>query len=515
MPSADNIVLGIDLGTTFSVVAYVDEGGKPKVIKNRDGDTTTPSVVLFEGGGVVVGASAKDQSIVNAAAVVQFVKRHMGDPSYTFQSLEGKQYRAEEISALILRSLKEDAEAALGRECRYAVVTVPAYFDDSQRKATQDAAKIAGLEAIRIINEPTAAALAYGIEGVDQPEHVLIYDLGGGTFDVTILRVANGELDAITTAGDRELGGKDWDDALIARVRGELDRQGARGVESDSNLVQEIREKCEKAKIQLSSREKATVPIATDGKRFNIEVLRQDFEEDTEMLLQRTLALAEGCLEAAGMTWASIDKVLLVGGSSRLPRVAEEIERVSGKRPSRELDPDLVVAYGAAVLGAKIPVPTVDGAKHSVAALAMPDMEVRDICSHSMGTVADDDQGVERNFIIIPKDTKLPCVFSKDFFTMHERQTAVRVRITQGEGEDLEYVKDVGEAELVIPPYPRGAPIRVQLSYDVDAIIRVRVIDLTPSPPRDLGEFSISRSSNIADDELDVLKHRIAGLVTK
>ncbi len=514
MASSDNIVLGIDLGTTFSVVAYVDESGKPQVIKNRDGDTTTPSVVLFEGGGVVVGSSAKDQSIVNAAAVVQFVKRHMGDSSFRYQAPEGKQYRAEEISALILRNLKEDAEAALGRECRFVVVTVPAYFDDSQRKATQDAAKIAGLEAIRIINEPTAAALAYGIEGVGRPEHVLVYDLGGGTFDVTILRVASGELDAITTAGDRELGGKDWDDALIDRVWKELVARGARGIESDPNLIQEIREKCEKAKIQLSSREKTTVPIAVDGKRFSIEVLRQDFEQDTEMLLQRTLALAEGCLESAGLTWSSIDKVLLVGGSSRLPRVAEELERVSGKRPSRELDPDLVVACGAAVLGAKTLVPAVGGPKLPVAALAMPDMDVRDICSHSMGTVADDDEGVERNFVIIPKDTRLPCVFSKDFFTMHERQTAVRVRITQGEGEDLEYVKDIGEAELVIPPYPQGAPIRIQLSYDVDAIIRVRVIDLTPTPPCDLGEFSISRSSNIADSELDALKKRISSLVT-
>lgn len=514
MRSTDQIVLGIDLGTTFSVVAYVDESGKPQVIKNLDGDPTTPSVVLFEDGGAVVGTSAKDQSIVNAEAVVQFVKRHMGDPNFTFLSPDGKRYGAEAIAALILKNLKEAAEAALGRECRYAVVTVPAYFDDSQRKATQDAAMIAGLEALRIINEPTAAALAYGIEGVDRPEHVLIYDLGGGTFDVTILRVANGELDAITTGGDRELGGKDWDDVLIARVRGELEAKGARGIDSDPNLVQELREKCEKAKIQLSSREKTSVPIAIGSKRYNIEVLRRDFEEATEMLLQRTIALAEGCLETAGLTWVDIDKVLLVGGSTRLPKVAEELERVSGKRPSRELDPDLVVACGAAVLGAKTPVPTERGSMLPVAAAAMPEMEIRDICSHSLGTVADDDDGVPGNSIIIPKDTKLPCMVSRDFSTASDGQTAVLVQITQGEGDDLEYVKHVGEAELAIPPYARGAPIRIQLSYDLDAIIRVRVIDLTPKPPRDLGEFAINRNANLGDDELEALKRRIASLAT-
>lgn len=514
MATTDQIVLGIDLGTTFSVVAYVDESGKPQVIKNRDGDSTTPSVVLFEDGGAVVGSSAKDQSIVHAEAVVQFVKRHMGDPSFTFRSPDGKRYRAEEISALILKNLKEDAEAALGRVCRYAVVTVPAYFDDSQRKATQDAARIAGLDALRIINEPTAAALAYGIDGVSRPEHVLVYDLGGGTFDVTILRVANGELDAITTDGDRELGGKDWDDALIGRVRKDLVAKGATGIDSDPNLVQELREKCEKAKIQLSSREKTSVPIAVGSKRFNIEVLRRDFEQDTEMLLQRTIALVEGCLDTANLTWGNIDKVLLVGGSSRLPRVAEELERVSGKRPSRELDPDLVVACGAAVLGAKTPVPVTGGTMLPVAAAAMPDMEVRDICSHSLGTIANNEEGVERNSIIIPKDTKLPCVVSEDFSTASEGQTAVNIRVTQGEDDDLEYVKIVGETELTIPPYPRGAPIRIQLSYDVDAIIRVRVIDLTPQPPRDLGEFSISRNANLADDELEALRRRIASLAT-
>lgn len=514
MESTDHIVLGIDLGTTFSVVAYVDSHGKPQVIKNRLGDATTPSVVLFEDGGAVVGIVAKDQSIVNADAVVQFVKRHMGDANFTFRSPDGKRYRAEEISALVLRSLKEDAEAVLGRACEFAVITVPAYFDDSQRKATQDAARIAGLNALRIINEPTAAALAYGVEGVGRPEHVLVYDLGGGTFDVTILRVADGQIDAITTDGDRELGGKDWDDALIKRVRRELAEKGASGIDSDPNLVQELREKCEKAKIQLSSREKAAVPIAVGSKRFNIEVLRSEFEHDTETLVQRTIALAEGCLDVANLTWQDLDKVLLVGGSSRLPRVAQEIERVSGKRPSRELDPDLVVACGAALLGAKTPIPSIGGELLPIAAAAMPDMAVRDICSHSLGTIANDEQGVERNNVIIPKDTTLPCVESEEFLTSQDGQTAVNVRITQGEGDDLEYVKIVGAAELTIPPYPRGAPIRIQLSYDIDAIIRVRVIDLTPKPPRDLGEFSISRSANIADDELEALKRRIANLAT-
>lgn len=509
-----DVVLGIDLGTTFSVVSYVDDTGKPQIIRSRDGGNTTASVVLFEGNNIVVGANAKDQSMLDAENVIQFVKRNMGDPDYKFTAPDGFEYRAEAISALILKQLKEDAEAVLGHPCKFAVITVPAYFNDAQRKATQDAASLAGLVALRIINEPTAAALAYGIGGSRSSEHVLVYDLGGGTFDVTIMCVSNDELDVRTTDGDKALGGKDWDDALIEYVRDEVKKQGVKIPDGDFNTLQELRESCEKAKLQLSTREKTKIALSVSGKRFGIDVTREKFEELTEILIHRTIALSEGCLDVAELTWAEIDKILLVGGSSRMPAVSRHIERVSGKSPSRELDPDLIVAMGAAILGAKTPIPlSTGGTELPSAASKLPDYAVCDICSHSLGTVVCDDDGEDINSIILSKDTKIPCIVSKEFCTGSDNQTQIRVQVTQGEDESLDYVQVIGEATVKIPAYPKGAPIRIQYSYDIDGIIRVRVIDLSPSSPMDLGDFEIDRSANLGDDELSALKRRIDALV--
>ena len=514
--SPSDVVLGIDLGTTYSVVAYVDETGKPQVIRNRDGSNTTPSVVLFEGDNIVIGVNAKDQSMLNAENVIQFVKRNMGDPDYRFVAPDGRSYPAEAISALVLKHLKEDAEAALGHPCQFAVVTVPAYFNDAQRMATQDAARIAGLNPLRIINEPTAAALAYGVGGNGQEGNVLIYDLGGGTFDVTIMRVKSDQLDVITTDGDKELGGKDWDDALIDYVKDEISKQGGRISGDDINTLQELRERCEKAKIQLSSREKATVALAASGKRFSIEIARDKFEALTEVLVNRTITLSEGCLDVAGLTWSDLDKILLVGGSSRLPAVSRNIHRVSGRAPSKELDPDLVVAMGAAILGAKTPMPSNTGeSRLPDAADKLPIFSISDICSHSLGTVVSDDDDKPINSIILPKDTKIPCSVFKDFQTSSENQTKLRVQVTQGEDESLDYVQIIGETTVTIPPYPRNAPVRIEYAYDVDGIIRVRVKDLTPSPAVDLGDFAIDRSSNLAEDELTALMRRLDAIVTE
>jgi molecular chaperone DnaK len=510
-----DVVLGIDLGTTYSVIAFVDDSGKPQIIRNRDGNSSTPSVVLFEGENIVIGANAKDQSMLSAENVVQFVKRQMGDPDYHFVAPDGRKYPAEAISALILKYLKEDAEAVLGHECRYAVITVPAYFNDTQRKATQDAASIAGITALRIINEPTAAALAYGVGGSGNTENILIYDLGGGTFDITIMQVTSDELDVKTTHGDKKLGGKDWDDALIEYVTGEISKQGGRIPVSDLNTLQELRERCEKAKLQLSSREKTSVAIAVSGRRFSVDITREKFEELTEVLVRRTLMLTEGCLDTAELTWNDIDKVLLVGGSSRLPAVARYLHEVSGKVPSKELDPDLVVAMGAALMGAKTPIPKAGGESQMPAvASKMPEFSVRDICSHSLGTVVHNDN-IPLNSIILPKDTKVPCSAFEDFQTASDNQTRIHIQVTQGEDESLDYVQIIGETTVEIPPYPSGAPVRITYSYDVDGIIRVRVMDLTPDNPVDLGEFAIDRSSNLGDDELSALKRRIDSLLTE
>jgi len=509
----DRIVLGIDLGTTYSVVSYVDNSGNVQIIRNRDGGQCTPSVVLFDGGATVVGVNAKEQSILNAGNVAQFVKHHMGDPNFRFKTTDGKSYRPEEVSAMILKYLKEDAEAALGRSCEYAVVTVPAYFNDARRKATQDAATLAGLNAIRIINEPTAAALAYSIAGLERPETILVYDLGGGTFDVTIMEASKGELIVKTTDGDNALGGVLWDNALMDHVRAELAKQGGRISDSDKDTLQVLRTNCEKAKIQLSAREKTKVTLTVGGRPYGVEVTRGTFENITRDLVNRTIALTENCLDNAGLTWGTIDKILLVGGSSRLPVVAKELQQLSGKQPSKELDPDLVVSMGAAILGAKTPIPDSTGRELvPLAAQALPAFTITDVCSHSLGTLANNEDGEERNSIILQRDSQLPAKAFSEFSTAVNNQTHLRIRITQGEDEDPQYVQVVGESTISIPAYPKGAPIMIVLGYDVDQIIRVRVTDLTPNPPLDLGEFSIDRTANLAEDEIEALKRRISGI---
>lgn len=505
--------IGIDLGTTYSVIAHVDDSGRPRVIKNRDGFDTTPSVVLFDDHSTVVGINAKDQSMISPDRTVQFIKRQMGNPSYKFIGPDDREYGPEAISALILRRLKEDAEAALGHPVRHVVITVPAYFNDAQRKATQDAGAIAGLEVLRVINEPTAAALAYGIDGNNGNQTILIYDLGGGTFDVTIMRVSPASLDVIASSGNKNLGGFDWDNKLINHVREEVIAQGATDPLEDDGLAQELREKCEKAKIQLSSREKVTVPLAVGGKRLGVEVSRSVFQTLTRGLILQTTALVEETLEEAGLGWNDIDKVLLVGGSSRMPAVSEELQKLTGKTPSKELDPDLVVAMGAALQAAMLPAPDIDASVGGqVMPVVAPRVSISDVCSHSLGVVIEDG-GKPSNSIIIPRNTSIPCQIDQEYVTASDNQTQLRVEVTQGEDTDLDYVQIIGSTTLKIPPHPKESPIRVRLSYDVDSVIEVRVFDLADGGEVDLGKFVINRSANLVQDQVDALTRQISALL--
>lgn len=509
-----NNAVGIDLGTTFSVVAYVDDTGQPRVIKNRDGFETTPSVVLFEDHTTVVGINAKDQAVLSPDRTVQFVKRQMGNPEYAYYAPDGTQYGAEAISALILRRLKEDAETALGHPVQHAVITVPAYFNDAQRKSTQDAGAIAGLNVMLVINEPTAAALAYGCDGHHGTQTILIYDLGGGTFDVTVMKVSPGNLQVVSTSGNKNLGGFDWDNELINHVRQQVIGQGGIDPVNDDGLMQELREKCEKAKIALSGREKVTIPLHFGAKPMGVEISRATFEDITRGLILQTTALVEQALDDANLAWDAVDKILLVGGSSRMPAVSAEMLKLTGKAPSKELDADLVVAMGAALQAAILPQPV--GASYPASpstSVPVPAFNIADVCSHSLGVVVSGDDEKLYNSIIVHKNSRIPCIADNEYSTVSDNQTEIELQVTQGEDANLDYVQIVGKTTLAIPPHPKGSPIRVRLSYDANGVIEVRMFDLAVAPPTDLGTFVINRTANLGVDEVDALAKRLSSLL--
>lgn len=340
--------IGIDLGTTFSCMAYINDNGQPVVIPNAEGKNITPSTVLFEDGSTIVGEEAKNQSIIEPVNCEQFVKRHMGERDYQFSTDDGEKYSPEAISAIILSKMKADAEKHLGESVDGAVITVPAYFNEAQRKATMDAGKIAGLNVIGIINEPTAAALAFGITKNNEKEQtIMVYDLGGGTFDVTILRFDAENITVLATAGDRKLGGYDFDKCIIAAVTEAAAEQGF-DIQSDPVAQQDLQLKAEEAKKTLSAREKANIVLNIGGRPFKYTLTREDFADLIEGVLFGTISSMENACDEAGLEYTDLDKILLVGGSTRMPLVQEVIEEETGMTPSSEVHPDEAVAIGAA-----------------------------------------------------------------------------------------------------------------------------------------------------------------------
>ena len=491
-------VVGIDLGTTFSSIALVNQHGKPEIIPNREGERIMPSVVLFDGDTPIVGSIAKRSAVANPLNVAQFVKRQMGNPSWKFRTENGEVYTPEEISAMILKRLKEDAETMLGEKIHDAVITVPAYFDDAQRKSTQDAGRIAGLNVLRIINEPTAAALAYGLDKIEQKQTILVYDLGGGIFDVTIMRLGGGGIEVVATGGDKNLGGFDWDNEIMTFLNEEFQKQGGLDLFDDPTLEQDLRDKAEIAKKTLSSREKTNVFLSAGGKNASITLTRAQFEELTKPLLNRTASIMEFVLEDAGLQWKDIDKILLVGGSTRMKAVPELIEKVTGKKPSMEVHPDEVVSLGAAIQAALLQVK--EGKGDLVEREDFPLVEIQDVNSHSMGIVVLNEQRKEVNAIVLKKDTPIPCKVSDTFSTIVDNQIQIHVHVTEGEDTDLAYVKIVGEGIMPISPYPKGAPIEVFFEYDHDGIIHVTAFDLTAQ--KQLGELYINRTSNLTEQQV-------------
>ncbi|MBD1892963.1 Hsp70 family protein [Coleofasciculus sp. FACHB-SPT9] len=462
-------VIGIDLGTTYSAIAYVNADGKSEIIPNSEGERITPSVVFFEDSNIVVGSYAKSVAVSEGERVVQFIKRRMGSDYRIRQN--DRDYTPEEISALILKKLKQDAESFLNTTIRDVVITVPAYFDDKRRTATKTAGEIAGLNVLRIINEPTASALEFSASREVHNKTILVYDLGGGTFDITIMKVNGKDVDVIASGGDHELGGKDIDDCLIGLFQEEFKK--ATGFDPLSSIAgqQELRSKAEETKRKLSSSPNVRIALNVEGRSATFKVTQNQFEELIDEIVLRTEMNIELVLEEAGLAAQDIDDVLLVGGSTRIPLVGKMLLRLFGKEPLRSVNPDEVVAQGAAILAITLSTESGEGSP-SPSNTVLP--TISDVCAHSLGVVIVNDFGVEENSTIIPKNSKIPCQASEVYGTASDNQSSINIRIVQGDAKDPDDCVSLGEAYLEnFPPSPAGSPVRIIFLYDENGILDV------------------------------------------
>ncbi|MDO4301289.1 MAG: Hsp70 family protein [Clostridia bacterium] len=512
--------IGIDLGTTFSCMAYITENGQPEIIPNSEGENTTPSTVLFDDGTTIVGKEAKAQSLFEPQNFEQFVKRHMGERDYLFTTKDGEKYSPEAISAIVLSKMKTDAESYLGDSVDGAVITVPAYFNEAQRKSTMDAGKIAGLNVIAIINEPTAAALAFGIsKGTDKPQIIMVYDLGGGTFDVTIMKFDSEDITVLGTAGDRKLGGFDFDNKIINAVIEAAKIEGI-DIEKDMTARQDLQLKAEAAKKSLSAKDKTNIMLNVSGRPFKYTLTRDDFTDLVEPLLFKTVGSMENACDEAGLEYSDLDKILLVGGSTRMPIVKDCIAEETGITPSSEIHPDEAVAIGAAYHALDVIKREQEKAKQSgdmnndVFDIDIPEMSrkynFQDVTSHGIGIVIQNNNGEEENSVIIPKNVQVPAEFTGCYSTTIPYQETLDIRVTQGEETDLRYVTVIGNAEIKISPREELVGIEVTISCDENSIIHVKVFDQGLN--MDLGEMYIDRISNLSDEEIKQNQLKISKL---
>ena len=483
-------IIGIDLGTTNSCVAVM-EGGKPVVIANSEGMRTTPSVVGFlKTGERVVGEPAKRQAVTNADKTISSIKRHMGT-DYRVE-IDGKKYSPQEISAMILQKLKADAEGYLGEKVTEAVITVPAYFSDGQRQATKDAGKIAGLDVKRIINEPTAAALSYGIDN-EQEQRIMVYDLGGGTFDVSIIEIGEGVIEVLATAGDNKLGGDDFDNAITQYMLDEFKKAEGIDLSGDKMAMQRLKEAAEKAKKELSSATTTNInlPFITanqDGpKHFDMNLTRAKFDELTADLVDRTKGPVNTALADAGLTAAELDKVLLVGGSTRIIAVQEEVKRLTGKEPFKGINPDECVAIGACIQGGKL------AGDAGAGEILLLDVTPLTLSIETMGGIATH---------LIERNTTIPTKKSQIFSTAQDNQDAVDINVVQGERQFAKDNKSLGRFRLDgIAPARRGVP-QIEVTFDIDAngIVNVSAKDLGTGREQ---HITITSGTSLSDDDID------------
>lgn len=483
-------IIGIDLGTTNSCVAVM-EGGKPTVIANQEGARTTPSVVAFtKTGERLVGEPAKRQAVTNADKTISSIKRDMGTDRG--RTIDGKKYSPQQISAMILQKLKADAENYLGEKVTEAVITVPAYFNDAQRQATKDAGKIAGLDVKRIINEPTAAALAYGLDN-ESEQKIMVYDLGGGTFDVSIIEIGDGVIEVLATNGDTHLGGDDFDQKIIDWMLSEFKKTEGVDLSNDKMALQRLKEAAEKAKKELSSATTTNINLpfitatAEGPKHFDMNLTRAKFDELTSDLVERTAIPVQNAMKDAGLTNADIGKVLLVGGSTRIPAVQEKVKQLTGKEPNKSLNPDECVALGASVQGGKL------AGDAGAGDILLLDVTPLSLSIETQGGVATK---------LIERNTTIPTKKSQVFSTAADNQTAVDINVLQGERQFARDNKSLGQFRLDgIAPAPRGIP-QIEVTFDIDAngIVNVSAKDLGTGKEQ---HITITAGSNMSDADIE------------
>ena len=483
-------IIGIDLGTTNSCVAVM-EGGKPVVIANTEGARTTPSVVAFtKTGERLVGEPAKRQAVTNAEKTISSIKREMGT-DYK-KEIDGKKYSPQEISAMILQKLKADAEGYLGEKVSEAVITVPAYFNDAQRQATKDAGKIAGLEVKRIINEPTAAALAYGLDN-EKEQKIMVYDLGGGTFDVSIIEIGDGVIEVLSTSGNNRLGGDDFDQKITDWMLDEFKKAEGVDLSTDKMALQRLKEAAEKAKKELSSATTTNINLpfitatAEGPKHFDMNLSRAKFDELTHDVVEKTAEPVQNALRDAGLTAADLGQVLLVGGSTRIPAVQDKVKQLTGKEPSKSLNPDECVALGASIQGGKL------AGDAGAGEILLLDVTPLSLSIETMGGIATK---------LIERNTTIPTKKSQTFTTAADNQTAVDINVVQGERQFARDNKSLGQFRLDgIPPARRGVP-QIEVTFDIDAngIVNVSAKDLGTGKEQ---HITITAGSNMSDDDIE------------
>ena len=515
-------IVGIDLGTTFSVIAHVNEQGQPEIIPNAESERITPSVILFEDDLVTVGKIAKQHAKVVPEQVVDFVKREMGKSKSTFfRTFQDKDYSAEELSALILRKLKQDAEAYLNTEITDAVITVPAYFQDAAREATRNAGKIAGFNVLQVLNEPTAAALAYGIDKLGTDQNVFVFDLGGGTFDVTLMQISESTIQMLATNGDHRLGGKDWDDKIITYVAEMFEIEHGENPLQDLHAYQDLQLSAVGAKESLSKRQKVPIVCGYNGKTTYVELTREKFKTLTAELLERCRALCDVVLSEADMTWAHIDTIVLVGGATRMPIIQEMISSISGKELNlHQVHPDEAVALGAAIQGTLRQISEQPSVVEDLTDAVIerflgpegtPKVTVTDGATHNLGLVVLNPQREHIIHVMIPKMTAVPCELTDRFGTVDNGQRSVLIEVVQSLEQDqrkdeidLFETYKLGECTLELPPgLPRGTPIQVSYKYNLDQVLEVTAKSMSSDKATAAYEvFSIIERPTLNEEEV-------------